>query len=150
MNRTIKEATVQRYHCENHDQLRTHLSDFVAAYNFAKRLKTLAGLTDYEFICQCWQKRTTLIYSRSHPSNAGTKHQQTEELLLVLRNFTNQFWSCAERNSALRGAEQYRSRIGIQFGSIPLAMSYSIELRMPEGRSLILAITPPATTVAPS
>jgi transposase InsO family protein len=56
MNRTIKEATVQRYHYDSHDQLRIHLSDFVAAYNFAKRLKTLAGLTAYEFICKCWQK----------------------------------------------------------------------------------------------
>ena len=24
------------------------------AYNFAKRLKTLKGLTSYEFICKCW------------------------------------------------------------------------------------------------
>ena len=56
MNRTIKEATVQRYHYESHDQLRTHLSDFVAGYNFAKRFKTLDGLTAYEFICTCWQK----------------------------------------------------------------------------------------------
>ena len=36
MNRTIKEATVQRYHYDSHNQLQTHLSDFVAAYNFAK------------------------------------------------------------------------------------------------------------------
>src|SRR6201984_805246 len=56
MNRPIKEATVQRYHYDSHNQLRTHLSDFVAAYNFAKRLKTLGGLTTYEFICKCWQK----------------------------------------------------------------------------------------------
>jgi hypothetical protein len=56
MNRTIKEATVQRYHYDRHDQLRTHLDDFIAAYNFAKRLKTLGGLTVYEFICKCWQK----------------------------------------------------------------------------------------------
>jgi transposase InsO family protein len=56
MNRTIKEATVQRYHYDSHKQLQTHLSDFVAAYNFAKRLKTLGGLTVYEFICKCWQK----------------------------------------------------------------------------------------------
>ena len=45
MNRTIKEATVKRFHFENHDQLRTHLADFMAAYNFARRLKTLGGLT---------------------------------------------------------------------------------------------------------
>ena len=45
MNRTIKEATVKRYHYESHDQLRQHLADFVAAYNFGRRLKTLKGLT---------------------------------------------------------------------------------------------------------
>ena len=36
MNRTIKEATVKRYYYETHDQLRGHLADFVAAYNFAR------------------------------------------------------------------------------------------------------------------
>ena len=41
MNRTIKEATVKRFHYATHDQLRMHLADFVAAYNFARRLKTL-------------------------------------------------------------------------------------------------------------
>jgi transposase InsO family protein len=54
MNRTIKDATVRRYHYESHDQLRQHLSDFVQAYNFARRLKTLKGLTPYEFICKRW------------------------------------------------------------------------------------------------
>ncbi|MEV8469062.1 integrase core domain-containing protein, partial [Fluviibacterium sp. DFM31] len=52
MNRTIKEATVKRFHYENHDQLRTHLADVIAAYNFARRLKTLSGLTPYEYICK--------------------------------------------------------------------------------------------------
>jgi len=55
MNRTIKEVTVKRYHYDSYHQLKTHLDDFVAAYNFAKRLKSLAGLTVYEFICKCWQ-----------------------------------------------------------------------------------------------
>ena len=54
MNRTLKEATVRRYYYENHDQLRAHLAAFVAAYNFAKRLKTLKGLTPFEHICKCW------------------------------------------------------------------------------------------------
>ena len=45
MNRTIKDATVKRFHYDNHDQLRQHLSDFVDADNFARRLKTLRGLT---------------------------------------------------------------------------------------------------------
>lgn len=54
MNRTLKEATVKRYHYETHDQLRRHLADFVSAYNFGRRLKTLRGLTPYEYICKTW------------------------------------------------------------------------------------------------
>jgi hypothetical protein len=30
------------------------LDDFVSAYNFARRLKTLNGLTPYEYICKIW------------------------------------------------------------------------------------------------
>ena len=54
MNRTIKDATVKRFHYDDHEQLRRHLADFVAAYNFGRRLKTLKGLTPYEFICKRW------------------------------------------------------------------------------------------------
>ena len=54
MNRTIKDATVKRYHYDSHDQLLIHLSDFLDAYNFARRLKTLSGLTPYEYICKIW------------------------------------------------------------------------------------------------
>jgi len=56
MNRTIKDATVKRYHYDSHGQLRAHLQLFVDAYNHARRLKTLRGLTPYEFICQIWTK----------------------------------------------------------------------------------------------
>jgi transposase InsO family protein len=56
MNRTIKDATVKRFHYDTHDELRGHLADFVCAYNFAKRLKTLKGLTPYEYICRAWTK----------------------------------------------------------------------------------------------
>jgi transposase InsO family protein len=54
MNRTIKDATVIRFHYDSHDQLRGHLADFMAAYNFARRLKMLSGLTPYEYICKLW------------------------------------------------------------------------------------------------
>ena len=54
MNRTIKEATVHRYHYDTHGQLERHLADFVSAYNFGRRLKALLGLTPYEFICKRW------------------------------------------------------------------------------------------------
>jgi transposase InsO family protein len=54
MNRTIKEATVKRYHYDSHEQFKSHLVDFINAYNFGKRLKTLKGLTPYEYICKVW------------------------------------------------------------------------------------------------
>lgn len=54
MNRTIKDATVKRYHYDSHDQLRQHLQLFIDAYNHARRLKTLRGLTPYEYIAKIW------------------------------------------------------------------------------------------------
>ena len=56
MNRTLKDATVKRYHYDTHDQLGAHLALFVDAYNHARRLKTLRGLTPYEFIVQTWTR----------------------------------------------------------------------------------------------
>jgi transposase InsO family protein len=68
MNRTIKEGeagqktirgivfprNVKRFHYDDHDQLRNHLANFISAYNFGRRLKTLKGLATYEFICKYW------------------------------------------------------------------------------------------------
>ena len=56
MNRTLKEATVHRFHYNSHDQLKSHLDDFINAYNFTRRLKTLKGLTPYEYLCKCFQE----------------------------------------------------------------------------------------------
>ena len=69
MNRTIKDATVKRFHYDSHNQLRQHLVDFVAAYNynFARRLKTFKGLTPYEHICKCWTSEPELRIAR-HPT----------------------------------------------------------------------------------
>ena len=47
-------SSVQRYYYGNHNQLRRHLADFVNAYNFGHRLKTLKGLTPYGFIRRRW------------------------------------------------------------------------------------------------
>ena len=71
MNRTIKEATVRTYHYDGHAQLREHLSAFLNAYNFAKRLKTLAGLTSYQFICSCWQKEPERFKINPHRLSSG-------------------------------------------------------------------------------
>ena len=72
MNRTIKDATVKRYFYETHDQLRAHLHDFVDAYNFARRLKTLRGLTPYEYVCKAWTSEPAKIQNQPAPANAGT------------------------------------------------------------------------------
>lgn len=73
MNRAIKDATVKRFHYDNHEQLRTHLQSFIAAYNFGRRLKTLKGLTPYECICKRWTIELQRFIIGSDPSNAGTK-----------------------------------------------------------------------------
>ncbi len=52
MNRTLKEATVKTYYYATHEQLERHLEDFLDAYNFDKRLKTLQGLTPWQFILE--------------------------------------------------------------------------------------------------
>ena len=76
MNRTIKEATVRRYYYDSHEQLRSHLADFLDAYNFAKRLKTLKGLTPYEYICKLWTEqpqrfRLNPIHHTTGPNTTG-------------------------------------------------------------------------------
>ena len=67
MNCTIKNATIKRYHYVNHDELRQQLQLFVDAYNYGRRLKTLRGLTPYEFICHAWTKQPQRF--RLDPSN---------------------------------------------------------------------------------
>jgi hypothetical protein len=54
INHTLKDGTIWHYHYETHQQLREHLGAFLNAYNFAKPLKTVSGLTPYEQICKTW------------------------------------------------------------------------------------------------
>ena len=54
MNRTIKDATVKVFHYDDLNSLKAHVLAFVTAYNFAKRLKSLNGLTPYEAISKAW------------------------------------------------------------------------------------------------
>ena len=61
MNRIIKEATVQRYHYQSTAELNGHLQAFLLAYNHAKRLKILRGLTPHVFICAQWQTPPTIF-----------------------------------------------------------------------------------------
>jgi len=51
-----------------HHQLRAHLTDFMAAYNFARPLKTLGGLMLYEYICKIWTSEPKrFILNPIHP-----------------------------------------------------------------------------------
>ena len=74
MNRTLKEATVRRYHYDSHDQLRDHLAAFLAAYNFAKRLKTLRGAHALRIHLQMLDRKPGSVQAQSIPPHAGTKH----------------------------------------------------------------------------
>jgi hypothetical protein len=47
-------ATAKRFHYDSHDWLRRHLDDLISPYNFARRLKTLKGLTPSGYICSVW------------------------------------------------------------------------------------------------
>src|SRR5262249_14182694 len=90
MNRIIKDATVKRFYYETHDELRAHLADFVTAYNFARRLKTLKGLTPYEYICKVW-------YSSSLPTSAAPR-------LLAIATAANQNAAHRQHPSAASAA----------------------------------------------
>ena len=71
MNRTLKEATVKRYHYQLNNQLEEHLDAFVAAYNFTKRLKTLKGMTPYEFILKTWAENPQVFHVEPSHLNLG-------------------------------------------------------------------------------
>ena len=71
MNRSLKEATVHRYFYKTHQQLQQHLDTFLLAYNFAKGLKTLKGLTPYAFICQQWQEHPERFHIEPYQLTLG-------------------------------------------------------------------------------
>ncbi len=57
MVRTLKEATVRAYQYDTYRQMRWHVADYLAAYNFAKHLKALRWKTPYETIQALWDSR---------------------------------------------------------------------------------------------
>jgi transposase-like protein len=71
MNRTIKEATVSRYHYTSHEALKEHLHAFLVAYNFASRLKTLKGKSPYDFIKTMWTMEPERFIVDPNHFNAG-------------------------------------------------------------------------------
>ena len=70
-NRIIKHATVKRYYYADHQPLAAHLELFLNAYDHARRLKTLKGLTPHEYACRIWtvhRVRTDSSHRRLRPS----------------------------------------------------------------------------------
>jgi putative transposase len=62
MNRTIKDATVKRYRYATIWELRRHIADWLAAYNFAPQLKALRWRTPIEAIHAVWQQKQDLFH----------------------------------------------------------------------------------------
>ena len=60
-----------------HFQLETHINDFIAAYNYAHGLKTLQGLTPFEYICKTWTSEP----DRSPSIQPTTPWDQTPRVL---------------------------------------------------------------------
>ncbi len=85
----------KRFHYDSHDQLRQQLADLVAAYNFARRLKTLRGLTPYEAICKAWV---------DEPSRAVTDQ---------IESFRVRRGGDVIRCAALRGGEPMASALSV-------------------------------------
>ena len=56
-----KETPARKLHYESHDHLQERFSAFLESYNFERRLKTLGGLTPYEFICRCWETQPRIF-----------------------------------------------------------------------------------------
>lgn len=82
MNRTIKDATVKRYHYASHDQLRQHLHLFIEAYNHAHRLKTLRGLTPYEYVARVWTEDPTRFKIDPYCHTSGLSMRGVPTLVL--------------------------------------------------------------------
>ncbi|WP_375392896.1 IS3 family transposase [uncultured Sphingomonas sp.] len=60
-----------RYQHHTHGQLETHLTDFIRAYNYARWLKTLRGLTPHEFICKAMADDSQRFTVNPHRQSLG-------------------------------------------------------------------------------
>lgn len=62
MVRTLKQATVRAFHYDGIHELRRHVADYLAAYNFAKQLKALRWRTPYETLEAIWRGKPELFH----------------------------------------------------------------------------------------
>jgi transposase InsO family protein len=74
MNRTIKDATVKRFHYDNHDQLRTHLAGLHGRLQLRHAAEDPRRPHALRIHLQGLDLRAGSIHPRSDPPDAGTEH----------------------------------------------------------------------------
>ena len=63
MNRTLKDATLRRYHHASHDEFTGAPRALCRCIQYGRRLKALRGLTPYEAVCQSWTREPSRFIS---------------------------------------------------------------------------------------
>ena len=71
MNRTVKDATTKVFHYETTQALCAHVLAFVAAFNFAKHLKTLRWRTPFQTIRDAWKTNPAAFKINPHHLTPG-------------------------------------------------------------------------------
>jgi hypothetical protein len=71
MNRTIQEVTVNKYFYRDYKELNVYLVLFLRAYNCGKRLKTVKGLTPYEFMIRMLEAEPERAVAGGCPHTLG-------------------------------------------------------------------------------
>ena len=74
MNRTIKLATVKRFQYESHEQIRTHLADFIDAYNFAPSAQGAQRFHALRIHRQNLHFRARPVHRQPNPPDDATKY----------------------------------------------------------------------------
>jgi transposase InsO family protein len=86
--RTIKDATVHAFHYATIWELRRHITDWLAAYNFAKQLKALRWRTPMEAITAVWRQKPDLFHNSPGHYSPGPNITITEAMGRAARHST--------------------------------------------------------------
>ena len=70
-NRSLKDSTVRAYYYDNLEQLEKHMQEFVLAYNFAKRLKSIKFKNPFEFIIEKFKEKPNLFHQNPFHYSRG-------------------------------------------------------------------------------
>jgi hypothetical protein len=71
MDRMIGRPAIDQYQFQTYEEIREYLRAFLATFNFTQRLKTLKGLTPYQFSCKL-MKTEPEKYFETSPLSAGS------------------------------------------------------------------------------